>query len=223
MFVRLKPPRYRRGWLLRVKAGMVFRKKKDHEERKPFLIVGLGNPGPEYRQNRHNVGFMVLDEVAKELGESFGRVQSNAMVAQARHGEERLVLAKPRSYMNRSGGAVRALKNFYKLPMERLLVIYDEVDLPFGTLRLRPEGSSAGHKGMRSIIENLGGQDFARLRVGVGRPPGRMQTPDYVLQDFSRQEQEELPFVLGRAAAATLSFVREGIEAAMNHYNAKEE
>lgn len=201
----------------------MFRRKKDKDEQKPYLIVGLGNPGPDYKLNRHNVGFMVLDEIAQKLGESFTRVQQDALVAQARHGEERLVLAKPRSYMNNSGRVVRGLKNFYKLPLERLLVIYDEVDLPFGTLRMRPEGGSAGHKGMRSLIENLGGQGFARLRVGAGRPPGRMQTPDYVLQDFSRQEQEELPFVLQRAAEAALSFVSEGVEAAMNQYNGKDE
>ena len=201
----------------------MFRRKKEEQEQTAFLIVGLGNPGPQYKLNRHNVGFMVMDEIARELNETFGRMQGNALVAQARHAEERLVLAKPQSYMNRSGSVVRSLKNFYKLPNERLLIVYDEVDLPMGTLRLRPDGGSAGHKGMRSIIENLGGQDFPRLRVGVGRPPGRMQTPDYVLQDFSRQDQEELDFVLKRAAETVLSLAKNGIEATMNKYNAKEE
>ncbi|MBX3047589.1 MAG: aminoacyl-tRNA hydrolase [Anaerolineales bacterium] len=201
---------------------MFWRKKKEINDNPPFVIVGLGNPGPEYALNRHNAGFLAVDEMARQLETTFSRMQSEALVASARHGEERLVLAKPRTYMNRSGSAVRGLLRFYKAPLEKLLVLYDDVDLPFGSLRLRAEGGSAGQKGMKSIIENLGGQDFARLRVGVGRPKGRMRTPDHVLQDFSRQEREELPFVLQRAAEAGLSFVSDGIVTAMNKYNAHE-
>lgn len=201
---------------------MFFRRKKETDDNPPFLIVGLGNPGPEYKFNRHNVGFMVADGIAKELGAEFSRVQSNALVAQGRRGEERLVMAKPRTYMNRSGSSVGALVRFYKVPHEKLLVIYDDVDLPFDSLRLRGEGGSAGHNGMKSIIENLGSQEFSRLRVGVGRPMGRMRTPDHVLQDFSRTEQEELTFVLQRATDAALCFIDEGIVAAMNRFNSKE-
>lgn len=201
---------------------MFWRKKKETNDNPPFLIVGLGNPGPEYAHNRHNVGFLVADEIARQLDASFSRMQSEALIASAHHSEQRLVLAKPRTYMNRSGGSVRGLLRFYKAPLEKLLVIYDDVDLPFGGLRLRAEGGSAGQKGMKSIIENLGGQSFARLRVGVGRPKGRMRTPDHVLQDFSRAEQKELSFILERAAEAALTFVDEGIVAAMNKFNAKE-
>jgi len=200
---------------------MFWRKNKTNDN-PPFIIVGLGNPGPEYKHNRHNVGFMVLDELAKMLDASFGRMQANALVADARRGEQRLVLAKPRTFMNRSGSAVGGLLRFYKAPPERLLVIYDDADLPFEALRLRPDGGSAGQKGMKSIIENLGSGAFARLRVGIGRPKGRMRTPDHVLQDFSRGEREALPFVLQRAAEAALTFVDEGIVAAMNRYNPQE-
>jgi PTH1 family peptidyl-tRNA hydrolase len=189
----------------------------------PYLIVGLGNPGPEYKDNRHNVGFMVLDKLAEQLGEAFGRVQSEALVASARHGAEKLVLAKPRTFMNNSGRAVGALARFYKPTPERILVVYDEVDLPFESLRIRPSGGAAGHKGMRSIIQHLGTQAFPRLRIGIGRPKGRMPTPNHVLQDFSRQEREALPFVLGRAVDAALCFLDEGVDAAMNKFNGTDE
>lgn len=199
---------------------MFFRRRnKETDDNPPVLIIGLGNPGPEYKFNRHNVGFMVLDELGKELGAEFGRMQSNALVAQARRGEHRIMLAKPRTYMNRSGSAVGALVRFYKAPLAKLLIIYDDVDLPFETLRLRGEGGSAGHNGMKSIIENLGSQEFARLRAGVGRPKGRMRTPDHVLQDFSKSEQEALTFVLQRATEAALTFIDEGVVAAMNKFN----
>jgi len=198
------------------------RRKKETDDKPPFLIIGLGNPGPDYKFNRHNVGFMVLDELGKELDAEFGRMQSNALVAQALRGEQRIMLAKPRTYMNRSGSAVGGLVRFYKAPLAKLLIIYDDVDLPFEILRLRGEGGSAGHNGMKSIIENLGSQEFARLRVGVGRPKGRMRTPDHVLQDFSKPEQEVLTFVLNRASGAAVAFIDEGIVAAMNRFNSKE-
>jgi PTH1 family peptidyl-tRNA hydrolase len=197
----------------------MFWKKNKTSDNPPFIIVGLGNPGPEYKHNRHNVGFMVADELAKTLGVTFGRMQANALVADGRRAEQRLVLAKPRTFMNRSGSAVGGLLRFYKAPPERLLVIYDDADLPFESLRLRPDGGSAGQKGMKSIIENLGSEAFPRLRVGIGRPKGRMRTPDHVLQDFSRGEQEALDFTLRRAAEAALAFVDDGLVAAMNRYN----
>jgi PTH1 family peptidyl-tRNA hydrolase len=197
----------------------MFWKKNKTSDNPPFIIVGLGNPGPEYKHNRHNVGFMVADELAKTLGVTFGRMQANALVADGRRADQRLVLAKPRTFMNRSGSAVGGLLRFYKAPPERLLVIYDDADLPFESLRLRPDGGSAGQKGMKSIIENLGSEAFPRLRVGIGRPKGRMRTPDHVLQDFSRGEQEALDFTLRRAAEAALAFVDDGLVAAMNRYN----
>ncbi|MCW5873260.1 MAG: aminoacyl-tRNA hydrolase [Anaerolineales bacterium] len=203
----------------------MFRKRKTKETESgnpPYLIVGLGNPGPEYRENRHNAGFMAVEKLAEDLGVKFAKVQSEAMVAQAGTGEGRIVLAKPRTFMNNSGISVSQLVRFYKVPLEQLLVAFDDVDLPFETLRLRAEGSSGGQNGMNSIIQKLGSQAFARLRIGVGRPKGRMSTPNHVLQDFSRSEQQALPFVLTRASEAMQTFVNEGIVTAMNKYNSGE-
>lgn len=186
---------------------------------KPYLIVGLGNPGREYRGNRHNVGFLVLDRLADQLGTSFSKVKMNALMTAVRHGKERLILIKPQTYMNLSGQAVVSYLNFYKLPLEHLLVVYDDVDLPFETLRLKPDGGDAGQKGVGSVIQQLGTKSFPRLRVGIGRPPGRMPVSAYVLQDFSRAEQEVLPLVLDQAASAALHFVEHGLDAAMTRYN----
>lgn len=185
----------------------------------PYLITGLGNPGREYRQNRHNVGFMLADRLAARLDTTFSRVESKALVTKAEYHSRRIVLAKPQTFMNLSGQAVGALLRFYKVPVENLLVAYDDVDLPLGTIRLRSEGGSAGQKGMGSIIERLGTQQFSRLRVGVGRPPGRMDAAAYVLQDFARGEQDLLSETLDRAVEAALLFVMEGIAKAMNQFN----
>jgi PTH1 family peptidyl-tRNA hydrolase len=185
----------------------------------PFLAVGLGNPGRDYRSNRHNVGFMLLDRLAARLGLTFSRYQFKALVTKGEYQQQKLVLAKPQTFMNLSGQAVSALVRFYKVPMENLLVVYDDVDLPLGTLRLRPAGGSAGQKGMTSIIEKLGTQDFPRLRIGIGRPSGRMEAAAYVLQDFSTAETELLSITLDRAVDAVLTFVTEGLTMAMNRYN----
>ena len=185
----------------------------------PYLLVGLGNPGREYSDTRHNVGFMSVDRLAERLGVTFTRTQSKALLTDARYQGVRIYLAKPQTYMNLSGQAVGALVKFYKIPLENLLVLYDDVDLPFDTLRLRPKGGSAGHKGMRSIIQQLGTQEFPRLRLGVGRSFGSRQAADYVLKPFSRQESEFLPAYLDRAADAALAFVTEGIQPAMTIYN----
>lgn len=184
-----------------------------------LLIVGLGNPGRDYKDNRHNIGFMVVDEVAVRLGMEFSRMQNNAMVTRGEFSGKKLILAKPRTYMNESGRAVSALMRFYKIPTSNLLVIFDDVDLPFESIRIRADGGSSGHKGMNSIIQHLGTQEFPRLRVGIDRPPGRMETPDYVLQDFSSTQREMLPFVLDLSARAAMAFVEIGILQAMNEYN----
>jgi peptidyl-tRNA hydrolase, PTH1 family len=184
-----------------------------------FLIVGLGNPGRQYKENRHNIGFTVIDRFTERLDLTFSRVQFRSLVADIRYEGRRVYLAKPQTYMNESGQAVGALVRFFKIQLENMLVIYDDVDLPFGTLRLRPEGGSAGQKGVASIIERVGTNEFPRLRVGVGRPPGRMLAAAYVLQNFSKQEAEVLPEILDRAVDASLTFVREGLESAMNKYN----
>lgn len=185
-----------------------------------FLIVGLGNPGREYRFTRHNIGFMCLDRLADRLGTSFTRVESRALVTKATYQSNRLVLVKPQTYMNLSGQAVSALVNFYKVSQENLIVAYDDVDLPLGILRLRPAGGSAGQKGMQSIIERLGSQDFPRLRLGIGRPPGRMDAASYVLHEFHPSEKEILGMTLDRAVDAILTFVTEDLVVAMNRYNA---
>jgi len=185
-----------------------------------FLIVGLGNPGQAYRHNRHNVGFMVVDRLAKRLGVVFSRMESRALVTRGEHQGKRILIAKPHTYMNLSGQTVGALMRFYKVPFENLLVVYDDVDLPLGTMRMRPGGGSGGQKGMVSIIERLGGEDFPRLRLGIGRPPGRMEAADYVLQDFSSGDLEYMDQVMDQAVDAILIFVAEGLEAAMNRYNA---
>jgi PTH1 family peptidyl-tRNA hydrolase len=185
----------------------------------PYLIVGLGNPGAVYRYNRHNIGFMLVDRVAEQLGVKFSRLESKALLTKGEHQGRRVVLAKPQTFMNLSGQAVGSLVRFYKVPPANLLVAYDDVDLPLGTLRIRPGGGSAGQKGMSSIIDRLGTQDFPRLRLGIGRPPGRMEAADYVLQDFSSGEKDLLRLTLDRAAEAALVFVAEGLETAMNQYN----
>ncbi len=189
-----------------------------------FLIVGLGNPGREYKNTRHNLGFMVVEQLASRLGEPFKRVESHALVTKATLSrgtpqEQRLVLAKPQTYMNLSGQAVGSLARFYKVPITNIMVIFDDVDLPFGTLRIRPGGGSSGQKGMKSIIERLGSEAFPRLRVGIGRPPGHKDAANYVLKGFSREEANELPQILEQAAEAVLVFVTQGVDKAMNQYN----
>jgi PTH1 family peptidyl-tRNA hydrolase len=191
----------------------------ENDAQSPFLIAGLGNPGSQYRETRHNIGFMLADRLAARLGLSFSRLEAKALVTKGDYQGRRLVLAKPQTYMNLSGQAVASLVRFYKVPPEHLLVAYDEIDLPSGTLRLRSGGGTAGHKGMTSIVERLGTKDFPRLRLGVGRPPGRMDAADYVLQEFSTQEKAILPEILDRAVDAVIVFVTYGLEAAMNQYN----
>jgi len=188
-------------------------------EQQAYLIVGLGNPGQEYQHNRHNVGFMVLDRLAEKLGERFSRIRMQAFLTTAGYRGQKLLLAKPQTYMNNSGQAVSALQRYFKIPREQILVIYDDVDLPFESLRLRPEGGAGGQKGVKSIIKALGTEHFPRLRVGIGRPPGRMEVSDYVLQDFSSREAEVLEIILIQVVEAVLTFIDEGIERAMTAYN----
>ena len=185
-----------------------------------YLIVGLGNPGREYRANRHNAGFMLLDrfvERHKWLG--FTKRQGKALITTGQFGQASLVLAKPQTYMNLSGEAVSPLLHFYDLPLERLLVCVDDIDLPLGTLRLRPDGGSAGHNGMASIIEQLGTEVFPRLRLGVGRPPGSKAAAGYVLRDFRGEDLEIMSLALDKAVDAVECLVRDGIVTAMNRFN----
>ncbi len=186
-----------------------------------YLVVGLGNPGRAYAATRHNAGFMVVDALARRLGASFGRSRHQALLADARYGPRRVLLAKPQTYMNLSGRAVGPLVRYYRLPLDHLLVVYDDLDLPFGTVRLRPGGGHGGHKGMKSVIEALGGRrDFPRLRIGIGRPPGRLDAAEYVLRPFTAEEREQWPWVLDRAVEGVLVWLDQGLDAAMNQVNA---
>lgn len=185
-----------------------------------YLVAGLGNPGRRYAHNRHNVGFRCLRRLAAAHGLDFSKRQKQARVAVGRMCGQRVILALPQTYMNKSGRSVVPLLQFYKVELDHLLVVYDDLDLEQGTIRLRPQGGSGGHRGMRSIIQQLGGnQDFPRLRVGIGRPPGRMDPADYVLQDFSDAEWELVDEVLDRAVKAIETWLVEGIDVAMDTYN----
>ena len=184
-----------------------------------YLLIGLGNPVREYRDNRHNVGFMLIDRLIVRLNARGMKVQSKAIVTTAAYEDRKLILAKPQTYMNLSGQSAQGLLNFYKLPMENMLVAHDDLDLPFGTIRIRPGGGPGGQKGMASTIERLGTKDFPRLRIGIGRPPGRMDPAAYVLHDFSRDEMKTLSEIVDRAAEAALTFVVDGLNKAMNKYN----
>jgi PTH1 family peptidyl-tRNA hydrolase len=189
------------------------------ERRGPFIIAGLGNPGRKFEHNRHNIGFMLLNRLSNKLTESFGKVEAKALVCKANYQGERIILVKPQTYMNNSGMSVSSLVRFYQVSLENLLVTYDDVDLPFGILRLRPSGGSGGQNGMQSIIERLGTEDFPRMRIGTGRPPGRMDAADYVLQDFTAQETELLDEILDRGVEAVLTFISSGLDMAMNEFN----
>lgn len=183
-----------------------------------FLIAGLGNIGREHAQNRHNIGFMVLDRLATDYQISLGRVQNKALIGTGKIARRDVVLAKPQTYMNRSGEAVGALARYYKISPANVLAIYDELDLPFGTLRLREKGGAGGHNGMRSLIQHLG-EDFPRLRLGIGRPPGRMPPAAYVLQDFGREDAPIVEEMIHAAVAAVETYLREGINLAMSRHN----
>ena len=185
----------------------------------PFLIVGLGNPGPGYAGNRHNVGAMVLDELAARAGIrlSAGKgARSRALAGEGRLVGRRVVLIRPLTYMNESGGPVRGLLDYHHLPVEDLVVVHDELDLPFETVRLKRGGGEGGHNGLRSISRSTGAKEYLRVRVGIGRPPGRQDPADYVLRDFSAVERKELDLLIGEAADATEALLVRGLEAAQN-------
>jgi PTH1 family peptidyl-tRNA hydrolase len=184
-----------------------------------WIIVGLGNPGPEYAGNRHNAGQMVLDLLAERIGARFKAHRTRSDIAEGRLSGQPVTLARPRSYMNLSGGPVAALLGFYKLSPERLVVIHDELDVSFGVVRLKLGGGDNGHNGLRSITSSLGTRDYYRARFGIGRPPGRMDPAAFVLKDFSAQERKELPFALDRAADAVESLITKGLAEAQNEYH----
>lgn len=188
----------------------------------PWLVVGLGNPGREYAANRHNVGFMVADLLASRVGARFGRAKrAVAEVAEGRlgFGGPKLVLVKPLTYMNLSGAPVVALAQFFKVPVEHMIAVHDELDVPYGQIRVKRGGGEGGHNGLRSMSKSLGDKEYARVRFGIGRPPGRQDPADYVLSDFSSVERKELEFLVDRAADVTEAVVLEGVEWAQNKYH----
>lgn len=184
-----------------------------------FLLIGLGNPGREYANTRHNFGFMLIDRLAVRLNARGMKVISKAIVMDARYEDHKLILAKPQTYMNLSGQSVQGLAHFYKIPFTNLMILSDDLDLPFGTIRIRASGGPGGQRGLSSILEQLGTKDIPRMRLGIGRPPGRMDPADYVLQNFSRNDIKEISEILDRAADAALEFVKNGLNAAMNKFN----
>jgi PTH1 family peptidyl-tRNA hydrolase len=190
-----------------------------------WLVVGLGNPGEKYAGHRHNVGYLVADELARRLGSPFRAHKSGrADVVESRLGTPgspgpRLVLARPRSYMNELGGPVKALASFYKVPPERVIAIHDELDIAFGTLRVKLGGGDNGHNGLRSLRSSLGTGDFYRVRAGIGRPPGRQDVSDFVLSNYSSAERKEVPFQVDLAADAVESLITEGLERTQQKFN----
>jgi PTH1 family peptidyl-tRNA hydrolase len=188
----------------------------------PWLVVGLGNPGKEYAGNRHNVGFMVADLLASRMGAKFGRSKrAHAEVAEGRlgFGGPKLILAKPLTYMNLSGAPVSQLVQFFKIPVDNVLAVHDELDLPYGQVRAKRGGGEGGHNGLRSMSKSLGTKEYARVRFGVGRPPGRQDPADFVLSDFTAAERKELEFLVDRAADVAEAVVLEGVEWAQNKYH----
>jgi PTH1 family peptidyl-tRNA hydrolase len=184
-----------------------------------WLVAGLGNPGQQYAANRHNAGFMVADVLAARIGARFKRHRSRAHVAEGRLGGVPVTLAKPQCFMNLSGGPVAALSVFYKIPPERIVAVHDELDIPFGVIRLKLGGGDNGHNGLRSVTAALGTRDYYRARLGIGRPPGRMDAADYVLHDFAATERARLPELIGSCADAVTALLEEGLAAAQHRFH----
>lgn len=186
-----------------------------------WLVAGLGNPGPGYSRNRHNVGQMVLDELASRLGGAFKSHKAHAQVVEGRlrPGGPRVILGKPLTFMNLSGGPVSALAKFYGVEPDHVIAVHDEIDIPFNTVKLKFGGGEGGHNGLRDISKALGTKDYYRVRVGVGRPPGRMDTADYVLKDFATAEKKDLPFLVGDSADAVELLIDEGLLTAQQKFH----
>lgn len=194
----------------------------------PWLIVGLGNPGPGYAGNRHNVGVMVVEEIARRTGSTLKAHKAQALAASVRlpqpsgaPGGPAAIIARPTTYMNVSGGPVKSLMNFFKVPLDKLVVVHDELDIDFADVRLKRGGGEGGHNGLRSITSSVGSKDYLRVRVGIGRPPGRMDAADFVLKDFNSTEKKDLPFLVDDAADAVQTLVDLGLTDAQNKVHAR--
>ena len=202
--------------------NLLQRRGKGEDMSDAWLIVGLGNPGPEYEKTRHNIGQMVLDELAKEVGGSFKKhSKASAVVVEGRlgFGGPKVILMKSLGYMNTSGGPVSAVAKFYGIDPDHIIVVHDELDIPFDTIKLKIGGGEGGHNGLRDITKALGTKDYYRVRTGIGRPPGRMDTADFVLKPFSSTEAKDLPFLISNAADATMMLVKEGLLATQQRYH----
>ena len=187
-----------------------------------WLIVGLGNPGSSYSAHRHNVGAMVVDELAARTSSSLRSHKARAAAAEVRlASSSRAIIARPMTYMNESGGPVAGLLSFYKVPTQNLIVIHDDLDIPFAEVRLKLGGGEGGHNGLRSITKSVGTRDYLRVRVGIGRPPGRMDPADYVLHDFSSTERSEVPLLISDAADAVERLVAQGLVAAQQEWHSR--
>lgn len=202
--------------------NLLQRRGKGEDMSDAWIIVGLGNPGPEYEKTRHNIGQMVLDELAKEVGGSFKKhSKASAVVVEGRlgFGGPKVILMKSLGYMNTSGGPVSAVAKFYGIDPDHIIVVHDELDIPFDTIKLKIGGGEGGHNGLRDITKALGTKDYYRVRTGIGRPPGRMDTADFVLKPFSSTEAKDLPFLISNAADATMMLVKEGLLATQQRYH----
>lgn len=202
--------------------NLLQRRGKGEDMSDAWLIVGAGNPGPEYEKTRHNIGQMVLDELAKEVGGSFKKhSKASAVVVEGRlgFGGPKVILMKSLGYMNTSGGPVSAVAKFYGIDPDHIIVVHDELDIPFDTIKLKIGGGEGGHNGLRDITKALGTKDYYRVRTGIGRPPGRMDTADFVLKPFSSTEAKDLPFLISNAADATMMLVKEGLLATQQRYH----
>lgn len=187
-----------------------------------YLVAGLGNPGPRYEITRHNAGFMVVDHLAEDLRATYWKDQAGARTAEVRFGDAEVVLAKPQSFMNVSGNAVSRLVEHYEVPLANLIVVHDDIDLPEGTIRVKSGGGHGGHNGLRSLHQRLGGGDYLRVRIGVGRPPGRQDPADYVLEPMSRAATEALGEAVLLGVRAVLHTIEHGVGSAMNEFNTRE-
>jgi PTH1 family peptidyl-tRNA hydrolase len=186
-----------------------------------ILAVGLGNPGKAYSRSKHNLGFMVVDEVASRIGATLSKKGFAALYGEAVHEEKKLLLLKPQTYMNRSGQSVSQAAEFFKITAEEIIVVYDEMDLPLGNLKIRLGGGSAGHKGIESIIGHLGDDNFVRVRLGIGKPGEKSKAVSHVLSQFTKEENSIIEGMVNRAADAVLEVIANGVESAMNKFNKK--
>ena len=188
-----------------------------------ILVVGLGNPGSEYASTKHNIGYLAVDEIAKRVGIELKKKKFNGSYGEGYLNNEKLLLLKPETYMNRSGESVSSAANFYNIPTENIIVIHDEMDLPTGSVRIKAGGGSAGHKGINSITADLGDRNFVRVRIGIGKPKEKSHGASHVLSQFGRQEDAVVRDSISRAADAVMEIIENGLERAMNKYNVRSE